>query len=578
MKIINQLKRPRYFIPILAILLLVLIPVLTKKPVEYVDVDSSIVPMNSDYQGRYDQVRDTWSDVARPSDASYHIDATDMTGDIADQAMYDLTDDAVELNDDGSIEFSVNVDQAGVYEMHITQRDVSTSILPNRMGVLINGVYQFEEARTIELVTEWAFTRTNFARDRYGNEILPDSNKNDLFLTHALFDSTALNSRPLQFNLTAGENTIRFDHKAGHALISDVEIKSIESIPTYDAYLLEHDGANVVDDVITVGAESFTSKTNPSTRLTSINDASATKYDSNYSRLNAIDGYSFRSGNDQITYEIETEEAGFYYVAFKYNQDYLMQMPVFREIAINGKVPFENLAIVPFQYTSDYENMVLGGEDTPYKIYLNEGTNTLSLRVVLDPYQHAYEHVTNMMDEITTLSLEIKKLTGNQSDQYRTWELETYIPDIESRLTSWIETLETLNNGLATYSIYDEPGELTHLRLAIEQLTQLREDIDDIPNNMMKLADGDASTTQLLGTMAQVLLENGLDIEQMNVVGDVDDVPSPEANIFVRVFESVKRFFLSFRESDYAVSETDEDVIEIWVNYPRQYVEIMQQI
>lgn len=578
MKLLKQLKRPRYFIPILAILLLVLIPILTQRPVEYKEVDSSVVPMNSTYQSRYDQVRNTWDDVAEPSNISTQIDATNMTGVIADQDTYNLTDDAVEIKDGESVEFTVNVAQAGVYEIEITQRDVSSSILPNRIGVLINGMYQYEEARTIELITEWAFTRTDFARDRYGNEILPNSDKNTTFLTHALYDSTALNSRPLQFNLDAGDNTIRIDHKAGHALISDVEISSVERIPTYDAYLDDFEDADVVDDVITVGAESFISKTNPSTRLTSINDASATKYDSNYSRLNSIDGYSFRSGNDQISYEIEAEEAGFYYIAFKYNQDYLMQMPVFREIAINGEVPFENLAMVPFQYTSSYENMILGGEETPYKIYLDEGVNTLSLRVVLDPYQNAYEHVTNMMDEITTLSLEIKKLTGNQSDQYRTWELETYIPDIESRLTNWIDTLETLNNGLATYSIYDEPGELTHLRLAIEQLTQLREDIDDIPNNMMKLADGDASTTQLLGTMAQVLLENGLDLEQMNIVGDVDDVPAAEANIFVRSFESVKRFFLSFTESDYAVSETDEDVIEIWVNYPRQYVEIMQQI
>ncbi|MDA3932093.1 MAG: extracellular solute-binding protein, partial [Tenericutes bacterium] len=427
--------------------------------------------------------------------------------------------------------------------------------------------------------TIWQFTNDEFIRDRYGNEILPNSEKLSGFYSNKLYDSTALNSRPLQFIFEEGLNTIELIHEGGEFLLQSIIIESIEQIPSYQDYLTLHSDKEMgSEDIITIGAESFTSKSNPSTRLKSINDPSATAYDAQYRLLNSVEGYSFRSGNDMITYNLQVEESGFYYINLKYRQNYLMQMPVFREIKINGMVPFEELTMVPFQYTNDFENMVLSNGDEPFKIYLEEGANQLSLRVVLDPYRNAYEHIVTIMDEITALSLEIKKLTGNTIDNYRNWDLETYIPDVEERLNRWIDTLKMIQNGLLTYTVYEEPGELTNVSLAINQLEKLVADVNDIPNNMMMLADGDSSTSQLLGILAQVFLENGLDLEQINIVNDLNEVPNANANFFVRLVEGFKRFFLSFKESDYAVKSVDEDIIEIWVNYPRQYIEIMQQI
>jgi len=60
-------------------------------------------------------------------------------------------------------------------------------------------------------------------------------------------------------------------------------------------------------------------------------------------------------------------------------------------------------------------------------------------------------------------------------------------------------------------------------------------------------------------------------------VGD-SRFPRHQVSFLRQGWEGTKRFFLSFSNQNYAVVEASDDVLEIWVNYPRQYVEIMQQI
>ena len=580
MKIIKTLKKPKVYVTTIIVVLILIVFIANRNQYKDPTFDMDAITPSDAYSEYYAHVLDEW-DADIIEDVSLNYLVSDMSGPIVDGADYGYDGEQfVRLSESGdSFVINANIETAGLYQIALEQKDISSSILQNIVRVKINDAYPYDEATNIELKTIWSFSSETFARDRYGNEILPNSDKYFDFLIDDLYDSTSLNSRPLQFYLQAGMNKIELFYQGGDVLIKSLKIHSVESIPTYDDYLLNFTDQSLGDDsLITIGAESFISKTNPSTRLTSINDPSATVYDAKNRMLNTIEGYSFRSGNDALTYEIIVEDAGFYYISFKYRQNYLAQMPVFREMSINGEVPFEELKLVPFQYTSDFKNMVLGGEDQPYKIYLEKGVNKLTIRTVLDPYRNAYEQITSMMDEITALSLEIKKLTGNTVDNYRNWDLITYIPDVEIRLNDWISRLNMIYDGLLTYSEFEEPGELNQINLAIRQLEKLASDVNDIPNKMLLLADGDASTSQLLGTVAQILLENGLDIEQFNVVNDVQNVPAAKANVFVRFFESVKRFFLSFTQSDYAIESAGDETIEIWVNYPRQYLEIMQQM
>ena len=52
----------------------------------------------------------------------------------------------------------------------------------------------------------------------------------------------------------------------------------------------------------------------------------------------------------------------------------------------------------------------------------------------------------------------------------------------------------------------------------------------------------------------------------------------PFSNIFKSSWEGFKRLILSYFNNPYAVSKKGKDEMMVWVNHPRQYIEIMQML
>ncbi len=539
--------------------------------IDYLEFDTSI-NLTSEYAAnKYVQVKKTYTEEV--GDASIEITADTVFTETISGIDYGYFQPLGSLKNNEEISFNINLLDGGLYNIEIDFLDLSTTILPAEIQVLINDNLPFDESQAVKLSALWEFESNEFILDRYGNEVMPSSVKQNEIQTSKLMDTTALNQEPLVYQLSAGSNEFKIKMKSGELFIGSIRLVPPTDLLTYDEYLNLNQGELQSEQII-LSASDLALKNTPSIRLRSEADPAAVIYETDSMKLNAIDGYSFRSGNNIITYEIDVPETGYYHLGIKYRQDYLMQMPVFRELSIDGEVPFEEASMLTFHYTKDYQNLLFQQEE-PFKFYLQEGKHKISLRVILEPYRDAYEILVGIMDEITDLSLEVKKLTGNNPDQYRTWKLVDYIPDIEQRLDKWLTLLEQVSNHLRTYSHHDNPGLLTNLNLAYTQLEKLREDVDMIPSKMLLLADGNTSAAQMLGSMIQNFLQNGLDVQSIYLTGDIE-LPNAKANFFVRSFESIKRFFLSFSKRNYQVTESTEGVIDVWVNHPRQYIEIMQ--
>ena len=542
-----------------------------KQNISYLEINPEMDLYSEYASDKYVQVKKTYT--AFDSINNIVLNADDIFNETIDGIDYGYSHSLGKLESGQEITFNVDYDSSALFVFEIDFMDVSSTILDSELTVLVNDSLPFSESQSIKLPALWEFESENFILDRYGNEVMPSSEKKQVVQTTNLYDTTALNREPLIYQLNKGSNKITFRLKSGEVYVGQIRLSKPENLLNYDDYL-ELNQADLLGEEIMISASELKYKNTPSIRLRSETDPSALVYDTESMKLNAIDGYSYRNGNNEITYEINVTKTGYYYLGIKYRQDYLMQMPSFRELKIDGKIPFEEASMLTFHYTKDYQNQLFGN-DEPFMFYLEKGVHNISLRVVLEPYRDAYETLIGIMDDITDLSLEIKKLTGNNPDQYRTWRLVTYIPDIEDRLDNWISLLENVSTHLKTYSHHNNPGFLTNLNLAINQLEKLREDVDMIPSKMLLLADGNTSAAQMLGSLIQNFLQNGLDIQTIYVTGN-DELPAPEANVFVKTFESVKRFFLSFSKRNYQVQESSSGVIDVWVNHPRQYIEIMQ--
>lgn len=574
---LKNILNTKTMIALLVIIVVFVVVIFSEGPnLDYIDINVEGVSAGVYQDDTYNVIKDDFNVI---SNVSVKKNAEDIVTNTFNASNFNYDGEVLQLSEGTSFDAFVTVPYAGAYNLAVYHYDIGESILPTEISVKINNKFQYDESEVIELPTYWKFDTDTFKEDRYGNEILPNSVKNDEWVKTRLYDKTALNSESLLFNFKAGENKITISGISGTVLIAYIEVLSAENSISYSDYLSSHQG-ELQGTLNIIGAEELYLKNNPSISLDSLRDPSATSYDTQYLKLNSINGYSYRNGSDEITYQVEVDKTGYYYIGLKYKQDYAMQMPVFREVKIDGKVPFEEVSMYPFAYTTEFANLVLNNGEENFQFYFTEGqTHTISFKVVLEPYRNAYLNVVGIMDEITDLSLEIKKLTGNTTDQYRSWDMKQFIPDIEDRFDRWILSLEEIDEVLTTYTNYNNPGLLTNLRLAKKQLEELRSDVDDIPNKMIMLADGSSSSSQLLGTVVQGFLENGLDIEKIYVGGEsLKSLPKPNANVFVNSWESLKRFFLSFTSNDYAVGNVDEDVLEVWVNHPRQYIEIMQEM
>ena len=286
MKYLKKFNKPKYYVIFIFLVIILVFSISSASRFKEATFNMSYITPSSSFDEYYSHVKEEWS-ISNVDNFYQEILVSGMVGNTVSGEDYGYSETLIHMIDGEVTQVNVDIAQSGVYQIALNQKDISSSILANSIGIKINGEYPYEEAKVIELMTIWSLSTNEFTRDRFGNEILPNSLKYDDFYTKNLYDSTALNSRPLQFYFESGSNNIEIILESGEFLLKSLVIESVEEIPTYEDYLILHEDKEMgSENIITIGAESFTSKTNPSTRLTSVNDPSATSYDSQYRMLN----------------------------------------------------------------------------------------------------------------------------------------------------------------------------------------------------------------------------------------------------------------------------------------------------
>ena len=484
----------------------------------------------------------------------------------------------LELND--SYLFKVNVEQAGLYVMAFDYYLLGNTIVNTEASMVINSDIQYYETKQLIFGCEWE-SQNEFIKDRYGNEILPTSTKvNKWYFDQSLVDGSSLNDNPLYIYLKEGDNYISLNIKSGSLLIGNINIRSKKTIISYNEYLAAHSDATIYDgEMIVMGAEYIYTKSSLDIRIYSLQDSSATRYNTRYKLLNALYEQSWDNGNQMVSWKINAPEDGLYLLSFKYLQDAYIDMPVHRTIMINGEVPYQDLYAYPFYYAKNWKNETLHNENGYLYVYLNKGENILSMKVNMDIYRNVIESIDRIMDEMNELSLEIKSLTNGQQDTYRNWNVTKYIPNLTARMERWCEEIDDIRDYLITYSSKGkESTTFSSLKVAIRKLKTLMNDPEQIANSLTLFTDGSSSVSQVLGNLLLTLNNNPLGLEKIYLTGEHFKLLKTRDNFFVRLFEGIKRFFLSFFNKEYSIKDTSDDEIEVWVNRSRQYVEVMQQM
>ncbi|WP_066193289.1 extracellular solute-binding protein [Gracilibacillus timonensis] len=471
----------------------------------------------------------------------------------------------------------VEVEEAGLYELSIDYSPQGDSIIPVEGAIQVNGEYQYEESRRIVFPTFWQNQTDQFETDRSGNEMIPEQVKVPDWKQMKIEDSQYLYKGPLRFHLEEGENTITLNNLRGEMLIGNVEISSFQLDRTYEEYREMHQEATIQEEMIIHESEQLLEKNNSYIRPVSTSDPSVHPYDNDMLHLNTLGGESWDTPGQAVSWDIEVESAGLYQLSFKALQEKESSSPVYRTLLINDEVPFEEMEAYSFPYSKSWYQETLSNPDgEPYLFYLEEGTNKITLQANAYPHAQALFTIDEVMQEIEELSLSIRKLTGNQEGE-RDWEIDEYLPGIDEELMAWTERLEEEMEHLHSLNGGEETTEISSLKIAIDKLTTLANKPDEIPNRLTELSTGSNSVAQFLGDIRSELQSQPLLLDQMYVHGE-EELPAVEASWWVKVQDAVYSFFRSFTEENLATSDVADDTLEVWVNRPRQYVEVLQNM
>lgn len=487
---------------------------------------------------------------------------------------------AVYFKSGSEISFRVNVENDALYILALDYYPVDDSSENFEVSIKVNNNFQFYESRRIAFPYDWKYAKEVFDTDRYGNQILPRQIKIFKWYNEDVQDPMHLESSPLKFYLKKGWNIITISNIGEDAIVGDAYIKSEENIINYQQYLNQVSSDKAFDFFHSYDGEKIYSKNNLRTRIKAERDVNLSPYSVKYDLFNIVDGKSWNKSGEKVTWEINIEKDGYYNIALKGRQDLKVNRPVFRTLYIDGKIPFEEAKQIRFMFSTNWSNYVLSDEEgKPYKFYLTKGKHFITLEVNASPFKQVIEKTNEIIKEINNLSLDIRKLTGNNIDLYRDWTITDYIPDINDRLYNWeVQLKQELQYLNAIDKTQQDSMEATLIKMSITQLKKLREKPNDIPKRLTMLSEGSSSVLEYLSTLANSLEDNPFSVNKIYVYSGKVILPKPNVGLLTKLKDSIERFILSFYNNPYQMVANTGNEINIWVNRPRPYVELMQKM
>jgi len=470
---------------------------------------------------------------------------------------------------------TVQIDEAGLYIINISYRSTTQSIKPIKLSISVNDSIPYEEASRIELPTLWS-QEDDVLLDRFGNDVVPSSFQVYDMIHYSILDSVGLHAHPLYFYFEEGLNDIDFSLLDGSIELYEVNITSRVPLPSYENYLAQHH-MMMPNQKTSVQGEDFFLKSDPSIRSGNHRDPKVTPFALMASKLNILDGRTFSKQNQSVYYQVEILESGLYPITFKVLQNTMIHTNVFRHISLNGQIPFSEAMHIKIPYSRDFQYITPSYEDAPLLFYFEKGIHVLGLHVDMTSTLLIQEGIRDVSVLMNQTTLNIQKITGNQIDKDRDWDLETYLPNLRDDLLYIQNTIQSLYDVWTSYHGTKTSPVSSVLKLSLSRMEAISRVPNDLPKRILEFSVGSGSVLALLGNILPLINEAPLSIDMLYIQHQLDALPPIRAGFFQRLWIGIQRFFLSFF-SEQLDDSKDPETLEVWVNRGRAYVDLMQQM
>ena len=493
------------------------------------------------------------------------------------------------LDEDSAAVWHITVDQPGLYELEVTYLAKGGNEAKVQRKISIDGEVPFEEANNLcfyrafeEEVQEGGRMRVN----AIGDEVWPHMHEMEVWQTVRAVDQQAIYVDPLQFYLSEGEHEIVLSYVDQPVLLGGVAFVSPAVYPSYAKKLAAWQEAgfkNVsAETAVKIQGENSAWRSENVIRRESDADP-LTEPKSGANRvLNVVGGYRWRLGNAAITWEIDAPESGLYALHMKVLQNTDPGMPSFRQIMIDGEIPFDEMRLYSFPYSSSWYGETLHAPDgTPYSFYLEKGRHLLTATVKLGPIGDIMRRTEKDVTYLGKMQREIVKITGTDPDYNYEYDLYRTMPELDGQLTYLANRLQESADLLSQVSSETTSME-NNYRQIIDQLRFFAEDVDRIPKALSDLDNAQSN----LGTYIASIEKCPMAMDYMALTAPDVTFDVVTSTFFQRMAVTGENFMASFSKDYDSVGLIVEDsprseettVLNVWIARGTEWGEILKEL
>lgn len=479
----------------------------------------------------------------------------------------------------GSVTWTFTVPESGRYALEITYYTLEGRGNIPEYALRLDGEIPFTEAAQLQMTRLYRDALAVFEQDHQGNDLRPAQEEIYTWQTSDFYDVNGYVNGSFLFALEAGEHTLTLTAIREPVAIASLRFYNAQKAPTYEEYSIAYAGMKAMADTtstIVIEAEHTLNKT--STQLYPLSDRSdpmTSPSDPVAKKLNTIGGENWATADQSVTWEFNVPEDGMYQITLRYKQNYLRGMLVYRQVKIDGEIPFVELEQVEFPYSVSWQSCTLGDGDEPYAIYLTKGTHTLTMTPTTGDIAPLMSRVDSVVDALNTLYRRIIMITGANPDLYRDYFLQESIPGLTEMMSALAAELRAVEAQVNDMTGYSGTEAASLLRLA-EQLESFVARPGTIPSRLSTFRDNIVT----ISSWVQTISKQSLLLDVIYVTPVEGNIPRTTSNFLENLSYQIKSLVGSFTADYETVGNSGEGdtVIDVWISSGRDQAEVLKEL
>lgn len=484
----------------------------------------------------------------------------------------------------GRLTWNIQVPKTGLYEIYIDYIPFDDDKSDIQRKVLIDGELPFRESGNIGFLRKWYETSPP-RKDINGDEVKPKLAQLIEWNTNEVTDVDGMTSRPFSYLLTEGSHTLSLDYVNANLRIGNITLKPATRYKTYEEIKAEYEQKGYKEytgtEPIRVEGEHADCRSAQVLRREPNSDPATSPYVRGHVVLNTIGGWNWRKGNQKIEWKIEVPESALYKLNMRIFQNHGEGLNVYRQITIDGEVPFEEVSEYAFGYSNKWQDKTLVDKNgDPYLFYLDKGEHTIALQVKMGNAANVINELYDINDAVSDLIRSITKVTGTDPDLNFDYELHKKVPSL---IEDMMEIRDRYRAQVAYLIEISErtPTLANSLNTAADQLDNYIKKPNKIPAKLDELKTTQAS----LSNWYFNIQDQPMMVDYIQLLAPNSDFQMKKSSFVEKILGTIVNFIKSFyKDYDSITVVLDNGEVEsyvtldIWAARSKEMCEVIQQM